>query len=202
MWSTGDTSKTITITTAGHYWVHTVDPNKCVGADTVRIALKPAINPNLARDTSLCSGSILVLHATVPGGSYVWQDGSKDSLLTVTDPGTYWVRISHDSCAVIDTSTVIYCVSGVYVPTAFAPGSVVGNNLFHAIGPSMTKFSMTIFDRWGQQLFTTDNQETGWDGTYKGKLCPAGVSAYEVTYELPDAFGSKNKARGTLTLLR
>ncbi len=202
VWSTGDTSKTIIISTPGHYWVHTVDPNDCPGADTVKIALKPAININLARDTSLCSGPTIVLHATFPGAAYKWKDGSNDSLLTVTEPGTYWVRVSHDSCAVVDTSTVHYCPGGVYFPTAFAPGSVVGNNYFHPIGPTMSKFTLSIFDRWGQQIFTTDNQETGWDGTCKGKLCQPGVYVYVVSYESPSSAGTATKVRGTVTLVR
>ncbi|MCX6281374.1 MAG: gliding motility-associated C-terminal domain-containing protein [Bacteroidetes bacterium] len=202
LWSNGDTSKTITITTPGNYWVHTVDINNCPGADTVRIALKPAINVHLARDTSLCSGSSIVLHATFPGAAYLWQDGSKDSLFTVTDPGTYWVRVSHDSCAVMDTSTVHYCLGGVYFPTAFAPGSVVGNNYFHPLGPALSKFTLSIFDRWGQQIFMTDNPETGWDGTSRGSLCSPGVYVYMVSYELPDSPGTTIKARGTVTLVR
>ena len=202
LWSTGDTSKTIKITTAGNYWVHTVDINNCPGADTIRIALKPAINVNLARDTSLCTGSSIILHATFPGAAYLWQDGSKDSLFTVSKPGTYWVRVSHDSCAVIDSSTVHVCLGGVYFPTAFAPGSVVGNNLFHPIGPALTKFTLSIFDRWGQQVFITDNQETGWDGTYKGSFCPPGVYVYMVSYELPDSPGKMIKTGGTVTLIR
>ncbi len=202
LWSTGDTSKTITVTTGGHYWVHTVDVDNCPGADTVRIALKPAINVNLARDTSLCSGSSVVLHATVPGAAYLWQDGSRDSLLTVTQPGTYWVRVSHDSCAVLDTSTVTLCMGGIYFPTAFAPGSTVGNNYFRPLGPALLKFTLSIFDRWGQQVCITGNPETGWDGTSRGIFCPPGVYVYMVSYELATSPGITTKAAGTVTLVR
>jgi len=202
LWNTGDTSKTLRINNAGTFWVHTVDVNNCPGADTVRIALKPAINVNLARDTNLCSGPSIVLHATFPGASYQWQDGSKDSLFTVTQPGIYWVRISHDSCAVIDSSNVHYCEGGVYFPNAFAPGSTVGNNYFRPLGPSLSDFSLSIFDRWGQQIFVTDNRETGWDGTSKGRLCPPGVYVYVATYELASSPGTTLKAHGTVTLVR
>jgi len=168
----------------------------------VRIALKPAINVNLARDTSLCSGSSIVLHATVPGAAYLWQDGSRDSLLTVTQPGTYWVRVSHDSCAVLDTSTVTLCMGGIYFPTAFAPGSTVGNNYFRPLGPALLKFTLSIFDRWGQQVCITDNPETGWDGTSRGIFCPPGVYVYMVSYELATSPGITTKAAGTVTLVR
>jgi gliding motility-associated-like protein len=70
------------------------------------------------------------------------------------------------------------------------------------MGPALSKFSLTIFDRWGQQIFTTDNQETGWDGTSKGKPCPMGVFSFISTYELSDSPGINGKISGTVTLIR
>jgi len=201
-WSTGDTTPTLTINGPGFYWVHTVDTNNCPGADTVRISLKPAINVKLARDTTVCAGASIVLHATVPGATYQWQDGWKDSLYTVTEPGIYWVRVSRDGCAVIDTSTVSDCADAIFFPTAFAPGSNVGNNFFHPIGPVLSKFSLSVFDRWGRQVFTTDNQEIGWDGTCKGKLCDTGVYSYMASYELTKSPGTTHKLQGTVMLVR
>ena len=111
------------------------------------------------------------------------------------------MRVSKDSCAVLDTSVVHNC-SGVYFPTAFYPGSQIGNNYFHPIGAVMSKFTLTVYNRFGQQIFTTGNQETGWDGTCRGQLCPADVYAYTVSYELSDQPGTTVKTQGTVTLIR
>ncbi|MCX6287342.1 MAG: gliding motility-associated C-terminal domain-containing protein, partial [Bacteroidetes bacterium] len=117
-------------------------------------------------------------------------------------PGIYWVRVSRDSCAVQDTTFVHDCSNQVYFPGAFSPNGDGLNDYFHPIGPALSTFRLTIYDRWGQQVFTTNNQETGWDGTSKGSSCPVGVYSYIATYELSDTSGTSGKVHGTVTLLR
>ena len=201
-WSTGETSVTINVTSAGRYWVSTLDSNNCAGTDTVNISLKPAINPNLVHDALICSGESIILHATVTGGSYTWQDGSRDSILTVNKPGVYWVRVSRDSCAVQDTAILHDCSNLIYFPDAFTPNGDGLNDYLHPIGPVLQKFTLVVYNRWGQQVFTTDNQEIGWDGNYKGSPCPAGTYSYLVTFEMSYPPGVTNKVQGTVTLIR
>ena len=72
----------------------------------------PVVYPNSApplemRDTFLCQGDSLWLSATDRYDSYLWSDGSTDSLLLVTAPGTYWVRVSYGSCVRSDTVEVL-----------------------------------------------------------------------------------------------
>lgn len=201
-WSTGDTTPTLTVGTAGTYWVTTVDTNNCVTHDTVKISLKPAIPVNLAHDTSICGKASIVLRVNVPGAAYQWQNGSKDSAITVTGPGIYWVRVSRDSCAVQDTSVVHDCANVIYFPTAFSPNNDGLNDYFRPLGPALSKFSLVIFNRWGQQVFITDNQETGWDGTSRGRLCEPDVYSWFATYELVIDPGSTKKASGTVVLLK
>jgi len=202
VWNTGDTSKTIAVDKSGTYWVHTVDTNNCRGADTVTITVKPEIAVHLARDTAICSQASITLNATVPGATYQWQDGSRDSILTVTEPGLYWVMVSKDGCSVKDTSFVRDCSTSVYFPEAFTPNGDGLNDYFRPIGPLLSKFTLTIFNRWGQQVFNTNNQETSWDGTFKGSPCPAGVYTYIATYELLYEPGNTGKVHGNVTLIR
>jgi len=201
-WSTGDSSATLTIGSGGRYWVHTLDSNDCAGADTVNISMKPAIIVKLTRDTSICGKTSIVLHASAPGATYEWIDGTRDSLLTVTEPGIYWVRVSRDSCAVQDTAFVHPCSGGIYFPGAFTPNGDGLNDYFRPIGPPLSAFRLTIYDRWGQEVCTTNNAETGWDGNCKGGACPAGVYSYIASYELSDTSGTPGKVHGTVTLLR
>lgn len=63
---------------------------------------------NLGPDTTLCAGNTIVLRAGSGFASYEWQDGSTDSLFTVTQPGVYYVTVN-SSCSgeLTDTVTVI-----------------------------------------------------------------------------------------------
>jgi len=61
-------------------------------------------------------------------------------------------------------------------------------------------FKMTIFSRWGQQLYETTDINYGWDGTINGQDAPADQYSYVITYKsLEDKEYSK---RGTVTLVR
>lgn len=58
-----------------------------------KIIIRPAPVPLLGKDTILCDGRPLVLSAAAAGGSYLWQDGSRNATLAVTRPGVYWVEV-------------------------------------------------------------------------------------------------------------
>ncbi len=80
------------------------------GVDTVdfNVIVYNAISVNLGTDTCLAPGNNLVLDATQPNATYLWQDGSNDSIFTVTASGTYWVEISNGPCIFIDSISIQY----------------------------------------------------------------------------------------------
>lgn len=61
---------------------------------------------NLGRDTALCPSSSIFLNAGKGFSSYLWQNGSKDSTLMVTQPGKYFVTVT-DACGGIFRDTII-----------------------------------------------------------------------------------------------
>jgi gliding motility-associated-like protein len=68
-------------------------------ADSLVISIAPKISIplNLGKDTTICKNTSIVLHAGDKFLSYQWQNGSTDSIFTVTQPGKYWVEVI-DSC--------------------------------------------------------------------------------------------------------
>ncbi|MFK8039570.1 MAG: LamG-like jellyroll fold domain-containing protein [Crocinitomicaceae bacterium] len=65
-------------------------------------------DPFLGNDTTLCIGETLTLSGPNLGGTYVWQDGSTDSVFTVTQGGTYHVNVSVSCEVYTDTIEVAY----------------------------------------------------------------------------------------------
>ena len=60
---------------------------------------------------------------------------------------------------------------------------------------------MTIFDRWGETLFTTSDLSNGWDGNYSdGTPVPEGVYIYLIYYVTEDGLG--HNVPGKVTLIR
>ena len=65
---------------------------------------------------------------------------------------------------------------------------------------SIVEFRATIFNRWGQKIFSWDNPAEGWDGTFHGKPVKDGV--YFLTVDAKGADGRHFRIRKAVNLLR
>ncbi len=92
-------------------------------------------------------------------------------------------------------------VCNVFVPNAFSPNGDGSNDLFmpYTSGCPVQLFSMDIFDRWGGEVFHTDDIMTGWDGMLNGKKAEQGVYVYLITLK---EFGEEKMLAGDVALLR
>jgi len=85
------------------------------------------------------------------------------------------------------------------MPNAFTPGRTI-NNIFRippGVGLSLKEFS--VFNRWGQRIFTTRDISRGWDGTFHGAVCDSGTYVYFLT---GTSQGKEVTIKGTVTLIR
>ncbi len=116
VWSTGATSNSIAVTSAGTIWVMSYTGG-CLGTDTVSISGLTEAVSNLGGDTTLCYGDSLVLDVSdVNNASYLWQDGSATPSYTVNSAGLYYVMItSVDGCVAYDSIDVAFDSCGVSV---------------------------------------------------------------------------------------
>ena len=90
----------------------------------------------------------------------------------------------------------------IYIPNAFMPTGVN-----HEFKPVITNFDasnylMTIFDRWGQVVFQTNNYEIGWNGRFDNTKGEAEGGTYVYMIDIHDGGGSEIVKRGFVTLLR
>ena len=70
-----------------------------------------------------------------------------------------------------------------FVPSAFTPNIDYINDTFTPKGVNFKYYEMTIFNRWGQELYFTRNISTGWNGRYRWQDCPNGVYVYQIVYQ-------------------
>lgn len=77
---------------------------------------------------------------------------------------------------------------GYYVPNAFTPNNDGFNDLWIPLGDrvDLDAYDLRLFDRWGQQLFASNDFHEGWDGTAGGHEVPIGVYLYRI--DVRDAF--------------
>ncbi len=83
-----------------------------------------------------------------------------------------------------------------YIPTVFSPDGDNTNDIFYIKGKGFDELSFEIYNRWGQQVFQSDELNNGWDGTYQNQPSPIGTYVYQLKIE-----GLITKA-GTITLIR
>lgn len=77
---------------------------------------------------------------------------------------------------------VIDGVFSVYVPNAFSPNGDGDNDVFMPVVRDETDrdYSLSIFDRWGREIFHADQPHTGWDGSVQGEPPVTGVYAWKL----------------------
>ncbi|MBL6875575.1 MAG: gliding motility-associated C-terminal domain-containing protein [Chitinophagales bacterium] len=88
-----------------------------------------------------------------------------------------------------------------FIPNAFTPGSFDNvNNTFEVFGEGIEYVTMQVFNRWGEKVFESSNQQVSWDGTLKGEMQGPGVFTYYVNVQYLD--GKIIDRKGSVTLLR
>ena len=93
LWQDGSTMPTLTTNTEGTYSVMVT--NACgTTTDQVFLNAVPPIDLDLGGDQLACQGDTVFLDATNQEASHVWQNGSTNSTLAVTQNGIYSVEVS------------------------------------------------------------------------------------------------------------
>jgi len=155
-----------------------------------------------------------LVNLTVNASSYQWYiDGELFDTLENTsklfyEAGSHDVKLIAKSIhACVDSMTKeqaikIDTLGQIFMPNAFTPNDDGKNDIFTPIGfgYDQNKFSMSIFNRWGELIYETNDIEQGWNGTCKGNMCMEGIYIYRITITM-----SNNETRnlnGSVHLLR
>ena len=118
--------------------------------------------------------------------TYLWSDGSTDEELVVTpeETTTYSVTVTDDmGCTATDEITITVRLpecnkTDVFLPSAFSPNGDGINDVLYLRSNFIDAMELVIFDRWGEEVFSSKDQSLGWDGTYKGEKLAPDVYAY------------------------
>lgn len=195
---------------AGTYDVTLIVSNSN-GADTITIQVVVNALPvvNAGPDVTINVGEVTTLVPSGPPGNYVWTPNTglscdvclnpnasplvtTEYLLTVTDA---------NGCSGWSTVTVFVNVEeGIGVPNAFSPNGDGFNDVLYVKGNGIESMIFTVYNRYGQQVFTSNDQTVGWDGTFNGKKLNPGVFVYVVSYNFFG--GERQELKGNVTLVK
>jgi gliding motility-associated-like protein len=179
----------------GDYNVQVSDENGCIANLPFTIGSPELLLPDLNAliNLPICPGtndgeiSIDALGG-VPDYQFFWelntnQAGNVASGLSV---GDYSVRIvDANGCEATLDLEVTEFIPRVSFPTAFTPNGDGENDEFGAVvGCTLPEYNFKMFNKWGEMIFYTEDQNVMWDGKYKGENVPSGGYSYIVFYRV------------------
>jgi gliding motility-associated-like protein len=166
----------------------------------------------LNNDTTITIGEDLVL-TTIGTGSpsaiYTWSEpvselnaSGSNVLVSPLFNTTYIVSLSTiGGCVAKDTVVVtIFVPQAIGVPSAFSPNGDNINDVLYVKGLALKSIDFKVFNRLGQLVFETKDQELGWDGKFKGEPENPGGFVYVLDYVRLDA--SKGTLKGSVSIIK
>jgi uncharacterized repeat protein (TIGR01451 family) len=118
LWSTGDTTPTINVTSTGTYSVTVTDINGCSGSDTHNITITPTTPVTITGPTSACDSA--TLDAGAGFATYLWSTGATTRTINVTTGGTYSVTVTNaGGCSATDSHAIT--ISNTLTPVITGP---------------------------------------------------------------------------------
>ncbi|MEQ8627443.1 PKD domain-containing protein [Ekhidna sp.] len=212
-----DSDSILTVTQSGRYTViATNESGTCTATDALDVAVVP-INLEdllLPQRATYCTADATDPTVDLDPGifnTYEWRllpDNtviSTNQVLNVATAGTYEVTLYNGFTCVTDRVEVVEdCRPVIFAPNAFSPNANGVNDEFFVFPNDYVEtFEILIYSRWGELVFTSNNQDFRWNGIYKGKLLPPGTYAYIMKFSssLAPDLGTIEQY-GSVTLIR
>ena len=167
-----------------------------------------AAHANAGTDTVILRNTSFQLNGS-GGSTYTWSPatGLNDPFIpnptgTASNDITYFLTVKTDE-GCIDTASVkvtIFTRSAVYIPNAFTPNNDGLNDMIKPYFVGIKSLSyFTIYNRWGQKVFTTNDLYKSWDGYYKGQTIGG---SYVWVLRAVDLIGKVYEMKGSFVLIK
>lgn len=209
------TGSTATNVGGGNYSVNVLDNLGCTASGSFVVPVSGSLNVSLDPPVSnILQGESVPFTTTVvpsnPLYTYTWTpttsltcDDCANPTASPMETITYIVTVTApDGCVGSDTAIVnVEIVCGEYfLPNIFSPNGDGLNDELCLLGNCIVKLNLTIYDRWGEVVFETVDQDFCWDGTFKGQIMNTATFVYVLDLELIN--GDKIHDKGNLNLVR
>lgn len=170
------------------------------------IVVIPSPDLNIGSDTILCFGETIELESS--SSQTIWQGEVESDIYEVEEEGIIYASLSEGQCTTMDTLEVVFedCESCFQLPNVFTPDGDMNNDEFRAIincNVEIIDYQITIFNRWGQKVFSSNNVLTAWNGGYKDSSCPSDVYVWKLFFSYKKSGQVFEKIdSGDITLIR
>ncbi len=208
-WQDNSTNTGFTASQPGTYFVEVMDSCDNIFKDTILI--KPMdVNLNLSYPDNVCLYDTAFVKLSPSLKNYLWYPANtaiiQNDILKLFPVTNTLFSISGErfsGCLLSGNLLIkiINCPIYIYFPNAFTPNNDSKNDVFKPmISSRMEQYQFSIYNRYGQMIFNTNNTNKGWDGAVKGSGQNTGVFTWTCTYKFVNkALVSK---KGTVLLIK
>lgn len=215
--SSSEASPTHTYTTNGNFDVSLVTTTAVGGcADTLAFSeiMSIYLTPEASffygpTDATMLNPRIRFTNTSIDATEYSWNfgDGNTSSLVDPMNEyptdGDYTVSLVAINGVCTSSTTqelTIKPETVVYIPNSFTPNGDGLNDTFIPKGIGIESFSMSIYNRWGKEIFFTNTMDNPWRGWYNGRELPSETYVYRI--DIVDVLDEVRIYRGGVTLVR
>jgi gliding motility-associated-like protein len=182
----------------------------CLGDSIVKTVNLQQLNIQVPPSQTIDAGQSFQLYVNGNANHFQWTPSTWLSDPTVSNPLatpradiTYTVTASNDAgCIDLDSVFIkVNPVDGIYIPSGFTPNHDGKNDIIRpTLGINYSLVEFSIYNRWGEKVYSTTEKEKGWDGIYNGQLQNAGAFVWVVTVK--NLQGKTIKTKGNFVLIR
>ncbi len=190
-------------------------PAGCTGTTNTSVVVLPRPRASFNASTEGIEESLGALKVSTENISqgadtYIWRSGDGQTstafepVFTYKAPGVYnlqLITINSDGCRdSVFRFVEVKSPEVFYVPNAFSPNGDNMNDYFSVLSNNISEFSISIFDRWGKLVYSSDDKDFQWDGTFMGRPLDNGKYAYIIS--ATGIYGGAYETQGAVMVLR
>jgi gliding motility-associated-like protein len=216
-WSDGQTGQYATFDNSGTFYVTVTDGNGCMGiSDPIDVIVHDYPDINASPDTVFVSdGELAEMSVTTTSTgtvTYSWTPAENvtctycDETNGIVYSALTYFYVTGEEFGCLsppDTIVVINEQTDLIVPNAFTPNSDGLNDVFKPYSALVyPNYTLRIYNRWGEEIFASDDMLIGWDGTFEETDQEVGTYIWMIDYQRFNDQGKTYSLKGTVTLLR
>jgi gliding motility-associated-like protein len=225
LWDFGDKSLTYNndpthiYTTDGNFFVSLMITSSygCRMRDTLKYPIVVYPKPKAAftvdpRETTMYEATIKLIDESIGATLWNWDLGDKtisidqDVTHTYADTGTFVItQIAMNQFGCKDTAIHDVRINGeptMFIPNAFTPDGNGINDIFIPKMFGVREFNMTIYNRWGDLIFISNDVEMGWNGKVNGIGETVKDDTYIYKIYIRDLKGNPRIYKGKITVIK
>jgi gliding motility-associated-like protein len=204
---------------AGIFPVKLIVSNGTVNDTIIKnIQVTSTASVSAGSNVTITAGSSTTLNASGSFAAYNWLPATglsdPNSQNPVANPSvttTYYLFVANGTNCTATSSVTVFVgdtntltitngCGDVFVPTAFSPNGDGENDLQCVMGNCIETMRLTIYNRWGEKVFESDDPKKCWDGALQGKAMDTGIFVYHLTATFKS--GESVEKKGNIHLIR